>query len=30
MPNCGTTMGYDIARDIHCDTTMNNDIAMST
>ncbi len=30
MPHYGTTMGNDIARDIHCDATMGNDIAMCT
>ncbi len=29
MPNCDTTMGNDIARDIHCDPTMD-DAAMCT
>ncbi len=28
--HCGTTMGNNIARDIHCDITMDNDIAMCT
>ncbi len=26
----GTTMGNDVARDIHCDATMDNDVAMCT
>ncbi len=30
MPPCGTTMGNDIVRDIHCDVTMDNDVAMCT
>ncbi len=30
MPHCGTTMGNDVARDIHYDITMDNDIAMCT
>ncbi len=30
MPNCGFTMGNDIARDIHCDVTMGNGVAMCT
>ncbi len=28
MPHCGTTMGNDIAKDIHYDITMDNDVAM--
>ncbi len=28
MPHCGTTMGNDIAGDIHCDATIDNDVAM--
>ncbi len=28
MPHCGTTMGNDIARDIHYDVTMDNDITV--
>ncbi len=30
MPHCGTTMGNDVARDIHYDITMDNDIIMCT
>ncbi len=30
MPNCVTTMGINIARDIHYDVTMDNAIAMYT
>ncbi len=30
MPHCGTTMGNDVARDMHYDVTMDNDIAMCT
>ncbi len=29
MPHCGTTMGNDIARDVHYDITMDNDVAMN-
>ncbi len=29
MPHCGTTMGNDVARDVHYDVTMDNDIAMN-
>ncbi len=30
MTHYDTTMGHDIVRDIHCDTTMDNDVAMCT
>ncbi len=30
MPYCGTTMGNNVAMDIHYDVTMDNDIAMYT
>ncbi len=30
MPNCGTTMGNNVARDIHYDITMDNDVDMYT
>ncbi len=30
MPHCGTTMGNNIARDIHYDVTMDINIAMFT
>ncbi len=30
MLQCGTTMINDVARDIHCDATMDNDVAMCT
>ncbi len=30
MPHCGTTMGNDVASDIHYVITMDNDIAMCT
>ncbi len=29
MPHCGKTMGNDIARDVHYDVTMDNDVAMN-
>ncbi len=29
MPHCGTTMSNDIARDIHYDVTMDNDVDMN-
>ncbi len=29
MPHCGTTMGDDVAMDIHYDVTMDNDVAMN-
>ncbi len=29
MPHCGTTMSNDIARDVHYDVSMDNDIAMN-
>ncbi len=30
MSHCGTTMGNNIARDIHYDITMDNDVVMYT
>ncbi len=30
MPNSGTTMGNNVARDIHYDVTMDNDVVMYT
>ncbi len=30
MPHCGTTMGNNVARDIHYDITMDNDVAIYT
>ncbi len=30
MPDCGTTMGNGVAKDIYCDVTIVNDIAMYT
>ncbi len=30
MPHCDTTMGNNVARDIHYDVTMDNDVAMYT
>ncbi len=30
MPHCGTTMGINVARDIHYDVTMDNDDAICT
>ncbi len=29
MPHCGTTMGNDVAKDVHYDVTMDNDVAMN-
>ncbi len=29
MPHCGTTMGNNVARDVHYDVTMDNDVAMN-
>ncbi len=29
MPYCGTTMGNDVAKDVHYDVTMDNDVAMN-
>ncbi len=29
MPHCGTTMGNDVAMDVHYDVTIDNDVAMN-